>query len=145
MQVPITTGMCAPETTLYTSSLVALDAGHAAPSNGTIRQTRTTSLTGMQCRSRSWPILPGTVKRAKSILWADRNGFFYVLDRATGQFLLGKPFVKQNWNAGFDEHGRPIMTPNAKSSTEGTLIFPDNQGGTNWFNPSLAPRPDSSI
>ena len=76
----------------------------------------------------------------KVILWADRNGFFYVLDRSTGQFLLGKAFVKQNWNAGFDEHGRPIMTANAKSSTEGTLIFPDNQGGTNWFNPSFSPQ-----
>jgi alcohol dehydrogenase (cytochrome c) len=76
----------------------------------------------------------------KVILWADRNGFFYVLDRITGQFLSGKAFVKQNWNAGFDEHGRPIMTPNAKSSTEGTLIFPDNQGGTNWFSPSFSPQ-----
>ena len=79
-------------------------------------------------------------KPRKVILWADRNGFFYVLDRASGQFLLGKAFVKQNWNVGFDEHGRPIMAPNAKSSTEGTLIFPDNQGGTNWFNPSFSPR-----
>ena len=41
----------------------------------------------------------------KVILWADRNGFFYVLDRTSGQFLSGKAFVKQNWNAGFDEHG----------------------------------------
>ena len=75
----------------------------------------------------------------KVILWADRNGFFYVLDRNTGAFLLGKPFVKQNWNAGFDTQGRPIMTPNSKSSPEGTLIFPDNQGGTNWFCPSFSP------
>jgi alcohol dehydrogenase (cytochrome c) len=79
-------------------------------------------------------------KPRKVILWADRNGFFYVLDRNTGEFLLGKAFVKQNWNAGFDKNGRPIMDPNAKSSTEGTLIFPDNQGGTNWFNPSFSPR-----
>jgi alcohol dehydrogenase (cytochrome c) len=75
----------------------------------------------------------------KVILWADRNGFYYVLDRNTGEFLHGTPFVKQNWNAGFDAHGRPIMAANAKSSTEGTKIFPDNQGGTNWFNPSFDP------
>jgi alcohol dehydrogenase (cytochrome c) len=75
----------------------------------------------------------------KVILWADRNGFYYVLDRNTGEFLLGKPFVKQTWNIGFDEHGRPIMSPSAKSSTHGTLIFPDNQGGTNWFPPSYDP------
>jgi alcohol dehydrogenase (cytochrome c) len=81
-------------------------------------------------------------KPRKAILWADRNGFFYVLDRTSGQFLLGKPFVKQNWNVGFDEKGRPMMAPNAKSSKEGTLIYPDNQGGTNWFNPSYSPRTD---
>ena len=76
----------------------------------------------------------------KAILWANRNGFFYVIDRSSGQFLLGKAFVKQNWNVGFDEKGRPMMAPNAKSSTTGTLIFPDNQGGTNWFSPSFSPR-----
>lgn len=76
----------------------------------------------------------------KVVLWANRNGFFYVLDRASGQFLLGKAFVNQNWNVGFDEKGRPMMAPNAKSSTTGTLIHPDNQGGTNWFSPSFDPR-----
>jgi alcohol dehydrogenase (cytochrome c) len=76
----------------------------------------------------------------KVILWANRNGFFYVLDRVTGKFLLGKPFVRQNWNAGFDENGRPIMTPNSESSEEGTLIYPDNQGGTNWYGASYSPK-----
>ena len=56
----------------------------------------------------------------KVMLWANRNGFFYVLDRVTGQFLLGKAFVKQNWNVGFD-NGRPIKAPNAKPTPEGTL------------------------
>ena len=79
-------------------------------------------------------------KPRKVVLTAQRNGFFYVLDRTTGEFLLGKPFVRQNWNAGFDEKGRPMMAPNATSSTEGTLIYPGNQGGTNWFPPSYSPR-----
>src|SRR6202521_5438351 len=79
-------------------------------------------------------------KSRKVVMAAERNGFFYALDRVSGQFLLGKAFVKQNWNNGFDELGRPIMAPNAKSSREGTLIFPDNQGGTNWFNPAYSPR-----
>jgi alcohol dehydrogenase (cytochrome c) len=76
----------------------------------------------------------------KVILWANRNGFFYVLDRTTGKFLLGKPFAKQNWNVGFDENGRPIMGPNTKSSREGVLIYPCNQGATNWYSPSFSPR-----
>lgn len=76
----------------------------------------------------------------KAMLWANRNGFFYVLDRKTGRFLQGTPLAKQNWNAGFDEKGRPIRTENAHPSREGVLIYPGNQGATNWFNPSYSPR-----
>ena len=76
----------------------------------------------------------------KVMLWANRNGFYYVLDRTSGQFLLGKPFVRQNWNVGFDEKGRPIKAPMTKTSKEGVLIYPGNQGGTNWFNPSYSPH-----
>ncbi len=76
----------------------------------------------------------------KAMLWANRNGFFYVLDRRTGEFLLAAPIAKQNWNAGFDKKGRPIRTPNAAPSYEGVLIYPGNQGATNWFNPSFSPR-----
>jgi alcohol dehydrogenase (cytochrome c) len=76
----------------------------------------------------------------KVMLWANRNGFFYVLDRATGQFLLGKNFVRQNWNLGFDDRGRPIRAPRARPSAEGTYIEPGTQGGTNWYSPSFSPR-----
>jgi alcohol dehydrogenase (cytochrome c) len=74
------------------------------------------------------------------MLWANRNGFFYVLDRETGQFLLGKAFVKQNWNVGFDEKGRPMKAPDFKSSFEGKYIEPGVQGGTNWYSPSFSPH-----
>jgi alcohol dehydrogenase (cytochrome c) len=76
----------------------------------------------------------------KVMLWANRNGFFYVLDRATGKFLLGKPFVEVNWASGFDETGRPMRVPGKVPSPEGTVIFPGNQGGTNWYSPSFSPR-----
>ncbi len=74
----------------------------------------------------------------KAMLWANRNGMMYVLDRASGQFLLGKPFVKVNWHGGLDRNGRPtkVVSPSA----EGTLIYPGNQGGTNWYPPSFSPR-----
>jgi alcohol dehydrogenase (cytochrome c) len=74
----------------------------------------------------------------KVMLWANRNGFWYVLDRTTGQFLLGKPFVKVNWTSGLDEKGRPlgVLSP----TPQGTLIYPGNQGGTNWYSPSYSPR-----
>jgi alcohol dehydrogenase (cytochrome c) len=74
------------------------------------------------------------------MLWANRNGFFYVLDRESGKFLLGKAFVKQNWNVGFDENGRPMKAPDFKSSFEGKYIEPGVQGGTNWYSPSYSPH-----
>ena len=72
----------------------------------------------------------------KLMAWGNRNGYFYVLDRQTGAFLLGKPFVKVNWASGLDERGRPIQTPQPDSAP----TFPGNQGATNWYSPSYSPR-----
>lgn len=75
----------------------------------------------------------------KVMMWANRNGVFYVLDRTTGQFLAGKSFTKTNWYTGFDEKGRPMRAPGILPTKEGTLVYPGNQGGTNWYNPSFSP------
>jgi alcohol dehydrogenase (cytochrome c) len=75
-------------------------------------------------------------KPLKSMLWANRNGNFYVLDRTNGKFVSGKPFVKVNWMSGFDPNGRPIQTP----QPAGQPTWPGNQGGTNWYSPSFSPR-----
>lgn len=73
----------------------------------------------------------------KLMLWGNRNGFFYVLDRATGKFLLGRPFGKVTWASGLDKTtGRPIMAPHAP----GTPTYPGPEGGTNWWPPSYSPR-----
>jgi len=80
-------------------------------------------------------------KPRKVMLWANRNGFFYVLDRASGQFLSGKAFVKQNWNVGFDEKGRPMLAPALSPKPMGApYVEPGTQGGTNWYSPSFSPR-----
>jgi alcohol dehydrogenase (cytochrome c) len=77
----------------------------------------------------------------KLMLWANRNGFFYVLDRVTGKFLLGKAFVKQTWNDGFDENGRPLKNPEFwPKPMGGIIVSPGTQGGTNWYPPSYSPR-----
>jgi alcohol dehydrogenase (cytochrome c) len=76
----------------------------------------------------------------KVMMWANRNGLFYVIDRTTGQFLQGKPFVEVNWMNGFDEKGRPMRVPAKVPTPEGTVIKPGNQGGTNWYSPSYSPR-----
>ena len=75
----------------------------------------------------------------KLLVQANRNGFYYVLDRTDGKFLMGRPFVKQTWNVGFDEGGRPIMAPNSQASTEGAVVYPSLGGGTNWQAPSYDP------
>jgi alcohol dehydrogenase (cytochrome c) len=75
----------------------------------------------------------------KVMLWANRNGFYYALDRLNGQFLMGKAFVTQNWNLGFD-NGRPTRAPGIKPTPDGTLVMPGTQGGTNWYSPSFSPH-----
>ncbi len=72
----------------------------------------------------------------KVMLWANRNGFYYVLDRETGRFLSGHPFVYLNWAEGLDDSGRPIETP----QPPGALTFPGASGATNWYSPSYSPR-----
>ena len=77
----------------------------------------------------------------KVVLWANRNGFFYVIDRMSGKFLLGKAFVKQTWNVGFDEVGRPMKAPGIDPKpTNGMHVLPGTQGGTNWYSPSFSPN-----
>jgi alcohol dehydrogenase (cytochrome c) len=75
----------------------------------------------------------------KLIVEANRNVFFYVLDRANGKFLSAFPFVKRlNWAKSADAQGRPVLT-GLQSSSEGTEICPGFTGATNWFSPSYNP------
>ena len=76
----------------------------------------------------------------KAMLWANRNGVMYVLDRVTGKFLFGKPYVETNWMTGFDNNGRPIRDPKVVPSREGTLVRPHVHGATNWAPPSFSPK-----
>ncbi len=76
----------------------------------------------------------------KLLLHADRNGFLYVLDRTTGAFLTAMPFVYQNWNAGFDERGRPRVIRGANSTPDGSyFVYPTLGGATNFQAPSYSP------
>jgi len=78
----------------------------------------------------------GALRRV--VMVANRNGFFYVLDRTNGEFLSGKPFTKVTWTTGLDAKGRPenVVRPTA----EGTVVFPHFAGATNWYSPSYSPR-----
>ncbi|HEX6896836.1 MAG TPA: PQQ-binding-like beta-propeller repeat protein, partial [Bryobacteraceae bacterium] len=120
---------------LYTSSVVALDAD-----TGKIKwHYQFTPNDGYDYDAVQIPVLADmdwNGSRRKLMLWGNRNGNFYVLDRSNGEFLLGKPFVKVNWMSGFDAKGRPIQT----RQPEGQPTYPGNQGGTNWYSPSFSPQ-----
>jgi alcohol dehydrogenase (cytochrome c) len=70
------------------------------------------------------------------VLWANRNGFFYALDRTNGAFLFAKAYAKQTWNVGFDANGRPRTANAARPSAEGTVVWPAVMAATNWWPPS---------
>jgi alcohol dehydrogenase (cytochrome c) len=71
---------------------------------------------------------------------ANRNGFFYVLDRTTGAFLLGKPYVKSvTWAKGLTPEGRPIRVPGMEPSLDGKRVCPSLDGATNWYSTSFSP------
>src|SRR5262249_16721459 len=79
-------------------------------------------------------------EKRKVMLFANRNAFYYVLDRASGQFLAGRAFTKQTWARGLDDSGRPVVLDDTSPTAEGTKLYPDLGGGTNWFSPSFSPQ-----
>jgi alcohol dehydrogenase (cytochrome c) len=125
-----------PGDNLYTESVVALN-----PDTGEIAwHYQFTPHDEMDYDATQAAVLADMVWQGESrkvMLWANRNGVFYVLDRETGEFLLGEPFVSVNWLSGFDDNGRPIRA--LYPTEEGTFIMPNNQGATNWFAPSYSP------
>jgi alcohol dehydrogenase (cytochrome c) len=75
----------------------------------------------------------------KLVAQANRNAFYYLLDRQSGAFLLGKPYAKQTWAVGLDGRGRPILKPGTSPTPAGVTVFPGLAGGTNWYSPSYDP------
>jgi alcohol dehydrogenase (cytochrome c) len=82
-------------------------------------------------------LINGVVR--KVICWPNRNGFYYVLDRITGEFLSGAPFVELDWAKGLTSTGRPVLSDTADMSTAGRRSRPGIGGGTNWQNPTFDP------
>ena len=73
------------------------------------------------------------------VVMANRNGFFYLLDRRSGEFVLARQYAKQTWAKGIDHRGRPIIIPGMEPSEKGTLVYPSLQGATNWASPAFSP------
>ncbi len=79
-------------------------------------------------------------KPRKLIAQASRNGYFFVLDRATGKNLLTSPFVETNWAKGIDSIGRPVRKTEKEPQPDGSLVSPGSDGATNWLSPSYSPQ-----
>jgi len=124
---------------LYSSSVVALDA-----KTGKLKwhfqftphdvwdydATETPALVDVTWQGRS----------RKLLLHANRNGFFYVLDRTDGKFLLGTKYVKNvTWASGLTAEGRPIKVPGMEPTLEGQRNCPSLEGASNWYSTSFNP------
>lgn len=127
-----------PGDNLYSGCVVALD-----PDNGKLKwHFQFTPHDEWDYDSVQIPVLADLKWKGqarKVMLWGNRNAFFYVLDRSTGEFLHGSPFAKQTWAKGLDERGRPMKIAGMGPSPKGTLTYPGVQGSTNWYAPSFSP------
>jgi len=79
-------------------------------------------------------------KTRKVITQASKNGFFWVLDRLTGEFISAAPYVKTTWALGLDAKGRPMVNPAAYYDTDPITLFPTGGGAHNWSPMSYSPN-----
>jgi PQQ-dependent dehydrogenase (methanol/ethanol family) len=79
-------------------------------------------------------------RERKLLLHANRNGFFYVLDRTDGKLLQATPLVKKlTWASGIGADGRPVLLPNNETTTQGVQTCPAVRGATNWYSTAYNP------
>src|SRR5947209_6119400 len=123
---------------LYTASLVALDAD-----TGRIRwHYQFTPHDVHDWDSTQVPVLGELTingQPRKVVMFANRNGFFYTIDRVTGKIIVAKPFVETTWAKEVGSDGRPVLLPGNLPDEEGTKTCPDLGGGTNFMSPSFDP------
>jgi len=128
-------GESRPGANLYTDSLVALD-----PDSGTLKwHFQYTPHDTHDWDANEIPVLADLTiggRPRKVVMMANRNGFLYVNDRVTGEFLLGKPFVNTTWAKEIAPDGTPRVLPDSDPSDTGTVTCPDWYGGTNFMSPS---------
>ena len=131
---PLNTGTRAGDN-LYSNSLVALD----RKTGKLLWHYQFTPADSHDWDAAQQPVLADITWKGKKVpvvLQANRNAFYYAIDRRTGEFLYAKAYVKQTWAAGFDAKGRPTRRLEAEPSKDGTLVWPWMHGGTNWWAPS---------
>jgi alcohol dehydrogenase (cytochrome c) len=127
-----------PGDNLYSDSLVALDAD-----TGRLRwHYQFTPHDVHDWDATEVPVLadiPIGGQTRKVVLFANRNGFFYTLDRETGRVINARPFVTTTWAKEIGRDGRPIVLPGHTPDEKGAITCPDLTGGTNFWPPSFDP------
>ena len=123
---------------LYTNSLVALD-----PDTGTLRwHYQFTPHDVHDWDAVHTPVLADLTiggQPRRVVMVANRNGFFYTLDRVTGKVIVAEPFVETTWVKQLGPDGRPILLPNNTPNETGTTTCPDPAGATNFMPQSFDP------
>lgn len=136
---PDMNGDVRPGDNLYTCSMVALDAD-----TGKLRwHFQFTPHDVHDWDAISDPVLTDLTMGAakvKALIQANRNGFFYALDRTSGKFLLAKPYTKISWADGIGPDGRPILISGQDPTEEGTRACPGLGGGHNWQPTAYSPQ-----
>jgi alcohol dehydrogenase (cytochrome c) len=124
---------------LYADSIVALDA-----KTGSLRwHFQFTPHDVWDYDAQETPALVDAVwqnRPRKLLVQANRNGFFYVLDRTDGTFLLGKQYAKRvTWASGLASDGRPLTVPHMEPTLAGLRVCPSLDGASNWYSTSFNP------
>ncbi len=128
-----------PGDNLYTCSLLALDLD-----TGEMKwHFQFTPHDTHDWDAQSWPVLVDIEwqgRMRKVVLHANRNGFFYMLDRATGEFLRATKLIDNvTWASGIDDSGRPVLIEGKDPTTEGNWVCPSVKGATNWMGQTYNP------
>lgn len=136
---PVMDGSVRPGNNLYTCSIVALN-----PDTGKLTWGfQATPHDVHDYDAVQTPVLVNGTWQGQPrrlLIQADRNGYFFVLDRVTGKNLLSRPYTTVSWSKGVNADGQPIPDPDRMPTKAGTLVQPDADGATNWWAPSYDPQ-----
>ena len=135
---PVIAGKARPGANLFTASVVALN-----PDTGKMQWYFQSSPhdTHDWDATQTPVVFDGEIngQKRKLVAQASRNGYFFVLDRATGKNISSTEYVKANWSKGVDAKGSPIPDPAKEPQLDGALVTPNQGGGTNWPAPAFSP------
>jgi alcohol dehydrogenase (cytochrome c) len=135
---PDMNGDVRPGENLYTCSLIALD-----PDTGKLRwHFQFTPHDTHDWDAVADPVLADIIiggRKVKAVVQANRNGYFYALDRTNGKFLFARPYTEINWSSGIGLDGKPQVIAGLDPTQGGTKVCPGLGGAHNWQATAYSP------